>query len=465
MGNVKYRVELFSLFDYRSIEHHLSHMEETGWRLETIGGFWKYRRCEPAKTAYEVTYLPEASAYEPLPLEKQADLADYCAAFGWELVTDLNQLQIFRNPSENPTPIETDEALRLKMIRKSMRRDFVPVHLFTLMIWGILIGLMVHLYSTVSLLDLFASTLIYTLPLLLWPFLLEIGELLCYLTWIVRSKKSIQNGGGCVGTRVLLLTKYGYCGFALLVLVDLLSYSNRLFSRAGIAVGISLFITIILLTGLRNAYMALKRDGTDRGTLIFGLLLASIFFACVQRFTDRGLANLLLPKQEEPVEYVNVYGVNYKVYQYDILLKVEDLWDTDYPNYSYKEYTNGSHFVSYYRGRQVPLKDGLDEPWIEYQIYDVKFSPLYDLCLRDFFREEETGYVYLEENSTPWKADTVWRRYWLDDDDEMHPSNTWILCKDDIVAEFEFYQKSWNGDLSDEQKTTVGEKLLNEWCS
>ena len=41
MRDVKYRLETFTLYDYRGVERHLEAMEAKGWRLEKTGNLWK----------------------------------------------------------------------------------------------------------------------------------------------------------------------------------------------------------------------------------------------------------------------------------------------------------------------------------------------------------------------------------------------------------------------------------------
>ena len=75
MRDVKYRLETFTLYDYRGVERHLEAMEAKGWRLEKTGNLWKYRRTEPKKVHYAVTYVPEASEFNPAPTAGQENLA------------------------------------------------------------------------------------------------------------------------------------------------------------------------------------------------------------------------------------------------------------------------------------------------------------------------------------------------------------------------------------------------------
>ena len=58
--------EVFPAFDGAGIAAHLEKMAERGWRLQKLGPFfWTYRRAEPRKIAYHVSYFPTGSPFDP----------------------------------------------------------------------------------------------------------------------------------------------------------------------------------------------------------------------------------------------------------------------------------------------------------------------------------------------------------------------------------------------------------------
>ena len=127
----KYKRELVThlLFDYEGIEEHLEKMAAKGWFLETAGNqIWKYREGEPAAVKYAVTYVPKASQFDPEPIAEQKTLEEFCREAGWEKVSDFLQAQIYMNRRSNPVPIETEEEVRLEVIRKAMKKSFVPAN-------------------------------------------------------------------------------------------------------------------------------------------------------------------------------------------------------------------------------------------------------------------------------------------------------------------------------------------------
>ena len=118
MKQTKYRFENFSFHDFAGVERHLEAMAQKGWLLDKVTAFtWRYRRIEPKKLHFSVTYFSEASEYNPYPTPNQRTFLDYCADAGWNLAAEWAQMQILWSELENPVPIETDEELRLRSIR------------------------------------------------------------------------------------------------------------------------------------------------------------------------------------------------------------------------------------------------------------------------------------------------------------------------------------------------------------
>ena len=64
MSDKKRRLEAFSFYDHTGIEQHLERMAEKGWLVEKVGYLWTYRRIEPQKLTFCVSYFPKASLFE-----------------------------------------------------------------------------------------------------------------------------------------------------------------------------------------------------------------------------------------------------------------------------------------------------------------------------------------------------------------------------------------------------------------
>ena len=129
MRDRKWRFELYSIWDHTGLEVHLGRMAEKGWLLEKVSNFgWTYRRIEPKKLTFCVTYYPKASDFAPEISEEQETFYAFCQHTGWKLAASCAQLQVFYNERENPTPIETDPILELDTIHRTMKRSALFSH-------------------------------------------------------------------------------------------------------------------------------------------------------------------------------------------------------------------------------------------------------------------------------------------------------------------------------------------------
>lgn len=145
MRETKRRMELFSFYDHTGIRRHLEKMAAKGWMLEGISRFWwKYRRIEPEKLGFAVTYFPKASDFDPYPSEEQRTLLDYCEEAGWSLVTTTAQMQIFCSREKEPPPIETEAAVQVENIHRAMKKNYLIAHAVLLLLSVIQIGLLLR---------------------------------------------------------------------------------------------------------------------------------------------------------------------------------------------------------------------------------------------------------------------------------------------------------------------------------
>ena len=72
MLRTKRRMEFFAFYDDQGIARHLERMAGKGWLIERINNyFWTYRKIEPQRLRFAVTYFPEASDFNPGPTENQ----------------------------------------------------------------------------------------------------------------------------------------------------------------------------------------------------------------------------------------------------------------------------------------------------------------------------------------------------------------------------------------------------------
>ena len=125
MRKTKRRMETLSFYDRTGVERHLEQMAEKGWMIDRISNLgWVYRRIEPQKLQFSVTYYPKASDFDPGPSEDQQVYHAFSAHAGWKYVCSWVQMQIFCTNQPDPVPIETDPELELQTIHAAMVKAF-----------------------------------------------------------------------------------------------------------------------------------------------------------------------------------------------------------------------------------------------------------------------------------------------------------------------------------------------------
>ena len=123
------KVEFFTFYDKTGIEKHLEQMAEEGWLLEKISAFrWTYRRIEPKKIHFSVSYYATITDFEPEPTEEQQAFNEFCEHSGWNLATQTVQMQVFYNENDDPVPIETDPGLELENLHRYAKKTALKTY-------------------------------------------------------------------------------------------------------------------------------------------------------------------------------------------------------------------------------------------------------------------------------------------------------------------------------------------------
>ena len=462
MKNTKRRIEPLSFFDHTGISRHLEKMAAKGWMIEKIVNTgWIYRRMEPKKVHFAVSYYPKASEFDPEPLEEQKIFHDFCAHTGWKLACTSAQLQIFYNEKENSIPIETEPELEVQSIHASAKKSFIPSYILLLVLAILEGGLWIsNLFGDP--LDLLSDpTKLFTGFCWLLLAILCVAEMVCYFKWHAKAKVAAEHGeflqtpstskfqkivlAIVLGGAVIWALNYMICGDNLqrVVAITMCVYVPALFAivnamkeflkRKKASRGVNRTVTVITSFAASFAMM---------GAIVFGTLYAS----SNGLFADKG---------EETYEY---NGTTWVIHQDELPLVVEDFMEVDYSDYIKERRGNESLILGQLVMRQHPRFDAKnynDIPQLEYTMTVVKIPVLYEMCKERLIYEQEELHSFGEEeyrveNAAPWGANEVYRLY----DFEYGAENVYLLCYDNLLVEINF---DW--EPTQEQMAIVGEKL------
>ena len=416
---------LYGFLDRKRVTDHLSDMAAGGWMLDHLSSWsWRYRRTEPRKLRFAITFFAGAGRFSPAPAEGLDTFQDYCAQAGWHTAASLDQVQVFYNEDPDAVPIETDPAAELENIRRSVGKPMVRSYLALLLI---------------------------------------LASLLSYRRWLRRASAAAEAGlplpdlRSARGLSVLVIV------WSVLLIVGVFASLSRSTGMVLLTMGMLLFLalTCFLADTARKSLQHLRCPPWANVLVMAGICVAMFvggmagLFALVMHNAGTGWL-----EDRPPAETYTYHGMTWSVYHDPIPLRVEDLVEVDYDRWSTEADVDRSPLAVHGTYRQnARLGDG-DLPELRYEIVTVQNSFLYDLCKRDFIQwverdndqlPEEDWDVYQPVDPAPWGAEEVLQRY-----RSGEPVNQFLLCWSGRMAEVDL---PWEWDLMAGQMALIGETL------
>lgn len=408
---IKRQVSWFQVDDTDAMARHMEKMAEKGWLLDEVDNwFWHFRRSDPVKVKYAVTYFPDASVFDPAMPEGQETYADYCAAAGWELAAAYGPVQYFRAARENPLPIETDETVKLDAVRRTMRKTFVRSYGLFLLLPAVCLPLMAGLFwdGPVAFCSQFYN--LASVVLMVGILLFCGGLLLDYLVWVLRSKRSIDRGGRCVKphTKARLWSSgamMALCAAAVAAIaLQAEGMRNYFFVQLAVYAGI-MFLGRWVLRKLKGR--SENKSSVVAGYLCFAVA-AGILVSAAGAFLYPPLARLF-QEPEEKYTYTTPGGgsITWTVYHDELPVTLEDLGfrvsEEDHCSYRAEVERSPLASVGKYRQEALHLDSGL--PDLTYRVYETPWPWLLEQCWEQLLEEERDSPFPLEEiDPTPWGA-------------------------------------------------------------
>lgn len=466
MKDTKRQFKMFSFFDFDGITAHMEKMAADGWMLEqSTNRYWIYRRTQPKKLKFAVTYFPQASEFDPHPTEELQAFNEFCQSAGWKPAASMAQMQIFYNENENPIPIETDPMVQIDTIHKAMKKNFIPSSLLMIAVSLMILCMNVAKFiaSPVSVLsshsDFFIS---FSYIMLLLISAVELGQ---YYIWRKKAVALAEEGLSIPSGKTAKLFQTVVLAVMLIMLIIYAVMSLGVISPW-------LLFTIFAIfggSGVAAFYLKefLRRKNVSRHlnmALTFGTIITvTIFmvFILVWAAVNYDLPTSL--KESQPVGTYTHNGFEFDIYDDTVPLRIEDFMHTDYTDYSVQNRQSGSIMLDVAKVRQDATINRKGVAELIYEITEVKFDPVYDMCFEEIFYSlddskdkdipEEYKQKLIEQQDTAWNADKVYRLYCNGEYEDK-----WLICWGNKIVEMRFYNC---GELTDSQKAVIGEKMLN----
>lgn len=434
MRDVKRRIETYSFYDRSAISSHLEAMAAKGWQLERItSSFWYYRRAQPQKLRYAVTYYPSGSAFDPEPNPGLGELYELCEHAGWEYVTGFAEMNIFVNSRPDPVPLETDPAVDLVAIEKSAKRRLMKPY------WAILvIGVVVAFLGIGGFINdpVYSLSGVWGLPMGVVFLLLGIAaaaELRSYYRWRALARTAAERGERVKTSSPMRLTRAlmaAACAVLALAVFGALFSGDEMWLASILVV---LVVWLIANVVMRVSVDKFKRSGMSK-SFNAGVSVLIVFVLCFALYSLGGefIYDSAVAHNDD-----NRY-VNYS-------LSLEDLTGEPTPGYIRSQSRRESVILAQssldeFYSEHAPEPGGEDVGRLEYTTTFVKFPALYGFCESFASRGGEAV------DPAPWGA---LRAYSMG-------GNAYTLCYADRVVEI-----SLPFSPSAEQMAIVYERLGN----
>ncbi len=442
MKDIKRKIEVFSFYDKTGIEQHLKKMAEDGWLLEKISAlFWTYRRIEPKKIRFSISYYATINDFEPEPTEEQQEFNEFCEHSGWKLAASSVQMQIFYNENEDSVPIETDPLLEIDNLHRYAKKTALrtyPILLFLSFLMGVtFIGSLLRdpVYYLASAINLFTGVWFVV------AFIYSVTEIGGYYIWRRRAKALAEQGEflETKGHRWLVITVLLFMILSLALYV--LSIGNSGLQMFTITFVVNVIAVIFIVQAIKEL---LKRKKVKAG--INRTVVAIISFA----------VSVALMSGTNALAIFTIKNDILKEQFAELPFTIGDLTGIDDSDYLKSKSDRNSILLRQIDSSQHPMDNGKGIS-LGYTITEVKFPFMYDFCFEKLYDSRitkysyDTGICYEEVDAAAWGAKNA---YQLTDNGK--PENTYLVCYDRY-----FLQLIADWELTQEQMQLIGEKMCD----
>ena len=464
MKDTKRQFKMFSFFDFDGITAHMEKMAADGWMLEqTTNRYWIFRRTQPKKLKFAVTYFPQASEFDPYPTEELQAFNEFCQAAGWKPAASMAQMQIFYNENENPLPIETDSMVQVNTIHKAMKKNFIPSSLLMMVLSLMILVMNVAKFFVNPISVLSSNADFFTSFSYIMLFMISAVELGQYYTWRKKAVALAEEGQSIPSGKTAKLFQMVVLAVMMIMLLIYAIMSLGIVSPWLLLVIFVIFGGSGVLAFHLKEFMRRKNVSRHVNMVVtFGsvmLISLSMVFIVVWAAVNYDLPTIA--NESQPVGSYTHNGFEFDIYNDTVPLRLEDFIETDYTDYSVQNRQSGSIMLSVSEVHQDATVNRQGVPELIYEVTEVKFAPVYNMCFEEIFYSiddgrdenipEEFKAKLIEQQDSAWSADKVYRLYYNGEYEDR-----WLICWDDRIVELRIYNTE---ELTDRQKAVIAEKL------
>ena len=383
-------VKLISLKEHecKALEEYLEEKALEGWMLEDIiCGFLIFKKNKPQKCKFTVDIFTDNNKDEYI---------EYCEAGGWKYLFQHDKFLIFYTEDKIITPIQTDEEIVLKKVRKSILRSLLyNIFLIGLMISNLFTGEKngYGFFSEISdngallvmasLIIIIIGAVIDTVKDGLWYFksnrAFKLNENINY-----PSLKSLKVKNVCFSMYMCIL------GLMIINLFgDIGSNKGHIF--------LAVFVVMCAVCISRIINILLKKYKKASKVLAVLICVVAIFISTNIIVSGRDMINYVRNESQTPIMSISDF--------IDMKTKTEYLYFDSSKSFLASSYTYS--YEGYYSGTEAVDKVG-SEVYFDYEICKSKYKWIIDKTFETYLKRYK-HFEYEEVQDDNWGALTVYK--------------------------------------------------------
>lgn len=383
-------VKLISIKEHecKALEEYLEEKALEGWMLEDIiCGFLIFKKNKPQKCKFAVDIFTDNNKDEYI---------EYCEAGGWKYLFQHDKFLIFYTEDKIITPIQTDEEIVLKKVRKSILRSLLyNIFLIGLMISNLFTGEKngYGFFSEISdngallvmasLIIIIIGAVIDTVKDGLWYFksnrAFKINENINY-----PSLKSLKVKNVCFSMYMCILG---------LMIINLFGYIG---SNKG-HIFLAVFVVMCAVCISRIINILLKKYKKASKVLAVLICVVAIFISTNIIVSGRDMINYVRNESQTPIMSISDF--------IDMKTKTEYLYFDSSKSFLASSYTYS--YEGYYSGTEAVDKVG-SEVYFDYEICKSKYKWIIDKTFETYLKRYK-HFEYEEVQGDNWGALTVYK--------------------------------------------------------
>lgn len=383
-------VKLISIKEHecKALEEYLEEKALEGWMLEDIiCGFLIFKKNKPQKCKFAVDIFKDNNKDEYI---------EYCEAGGWKYLFQHDKFLIFYTEDKIITPIQTDEEIVLKKVRKSILRSLLyNIFLIGLMISNLFTGEKngYGFFSEISdngallvmasLIIIIIGAVIDTVKDGLWYFksnrAFKLNENINY-----PSLKSLKVKNVCFSMYMCILG---------LMIINLFGYIG---SNKG-HIFLAVFVVMCAVCISRIINILLKKYKKASKVLAVLICVVAIFISTNIIVSGRDMINYVRNESQTPIMSISDF--------IDMKTKTEYLYFDSSKSFLASSYTYS--YEGYYSGTEAVDKVG-SEVYFDYEICKSKYKWIIDKTFETYLKRYK-HFEYEEVQDDNWGALTVYK--------------------------------------------------------